>query len=250
MSGSFARRRVLVTGGTRGIGRAIVTALVREGADVVVHGETAAECAAVVADVTAAVALAADLADPGAVARMADELIAGGVPRHLFLNAGFAGRLRAGDDGHEEEVARLFTVNLHHARVLCDRLLPAIAATGSGSVVITASLAGLRGNRSMGAYSLTKAALVQLARDMAVRWGPHGLRVNAVSPGLIATGWESAVLASPDATAHRMRMTPLRRIGRPEDVAAAALFLASDAAGFITGQNLAIDGGTSITDGN
>lgn len=246
----FNDRRVLVTGGTRGIGRAIVNALAHAGARVVVHGETEADCVAVVADMPGATPLAADLAEAHAVERLADAVLTDGVPQHLFLNAGLAGRLRPGDAGYEDEVARLFAVNLHHARILCDRLLPAMAGTGGGSAVLTASLAGLRGNRAIGAYSLTKAALAQLARDMAVRWGPDGIRVNAVSPGLIATGWERAVLASPEATARRMQMTPLRRIGTPAEVAAAALFLASDAAGFITGHNLAVDGGTSITDGN
>ncbi len=247
---AFAGSRALVTGGTSGIGRAIVTSLAAQGAQVIVHGEQAADCDAVAACVPGARPLAADLADPAAVDRLADAVLAGGVPRHLFLNAGFAGRLSAGQPGYEAEVDRLFAVNLHHVRLLCDRLLPAMATAGGGSAVLTSSLAGLRGNRMIGAYSLTKAAVAQLARDMAVRWGPDGVRVNALSPGLIATGWERAILADPAAVAHRMRMTPLRRIGRVEEVAAAALFLASDAAGFITGQNLAVDGGTSITDGN
>jgi NAD(P)-dependent dehydrogenase (short-subunit alcohol dehydrogenase family) len=116
--------------------------------------------------------------------------------------------------------------------------------------VLTSSLSGLRGNRNLGVYSLTKAALAQLARDMAVRWGPDNVRVNSISPGLIATGWEQKVLSDPQAAARRMQMTPLRRVGRPEEVAAAALFLASDAASFITGHNLVVDGGTLITDGS
>ncbi len=247
---AFTGARALVTGGTRGIGRAIVASLTAQGARVIVHGEHEADCAAVATQEADCEPMAADLADPIAVGRLADAVLARGVPRHLFLNAGFAGRLRAGEAGYEAEVTRLFAVNLHHVRLLCDRLLPQMAAAGGGSAVLTSSLAGLRGNRSIGAYSLTKAAVAQLARDMAVRWGPDGVRVNALSPGLIATGWETAILSDPAAAVHRMRMTPLRRTGRAQEVAAAALFLASDAASFITGQTLAVDGGTSITDGN
>jgi len=133
---------------------------------------------------------------------------------------------------------------------LCDQLLPFIAKQKCGSAVLTSSLSGLRGNKHIGVYSLTKAAVAQLARDMAVKFGPEGVRVNAISPGLIATGWEKNVLSNADAAEHRMRMTPLRRVGQPEEIANAALFLASDLASFITGHNLVADGGTVITDGN
>ena len=246
----FTGRTALVTGGTHGIGRAIVAALAAAGARVLVNSEDAAACSAVVSEEPDAAALPADLVRPEAVTALADRVLALGRVEHLFLNAGVTGRLRYGDDGYEEEVTRVFAVNLHHARLLCDRLLPAMATHGGGSVVLTASLSSLRGNRDIGVYSLTKAAMAQMARDMAVRWGPDKVRVNALSPGLVATGWERAVLCNPEAAERRMRMTPLRRVGQPEEIAAAALFLASDAASFITGQNLAADGGTSITDGN
>jgi NAD(P)-dependent dehydrogenase (short-subunit alcohol dehydrogenase family) len=251
----FSGKTALVTGGTTGIGRAMVDALAQAGAHVLVNSEDAAACAAVAAELTGqgmrATAVPCDVSDAAALRQMAvGALAVDGRIDMLFCNAGITGRLRVGEDGYEDEVEKVFAINLHHGRILCDILLPAMAAQGGGSAVLTASLSGLRGNRNIGVYSLTKAALAQLARDMAVRWGPDNVRVNAISPGLIATGWERNILANPEAAERRLRMTPLRRVGQPSEIASAALFLASDAASFITGHNLVVDGGTLITDGN
>lgn len=247
---SFAGCVALVTGATSGIGLAIAEQLALAGARVLVNSEDREACERVAAELPGAVAIGADLADVSEVELLAERVLELGGIDHLFLNAGITGRLQSGEDGYEAEVTRVFAVNVHHPRILCDRLLPAIAERGGGTAVLTASLAALRGNRSLGVYPLTKAALAQLARDMAVKWGPGGVRVNALAPGLIATGWERAILANPRQAERRLQMTPLRRIGQPAEVAAAAIFLASASASFITGQLLAVDGGTSITDGN
>jgi NAD(P)-dependent dehydrogenase (short-subunit alcohol dehydrogenase family) len=251
----FSCKTALVTGGSSGIGLAIVEQLAFAGAQVLVVSENKPACEHIANKLVdrgfLARSMPCDVSDPDALAALASDALArAGRIDMLFCNAGIAGSLRSGDVGYEEEVDRVFAINLHHARRLCELLLPEMARAGGGSVVLTSSLAGLRGNRNIGVYSLSKAALAQLARDLAVRWGPEQIRVNSVSPGLIATGWEKAILSNPQAAEHRMNMTPLRRIGQPGEVASAALFLASDAASFITGHNLVVDGGTVITDGN
>ena len=134
--------------------------------------------------------------------------------------------------------------------VLTGLALPHIAARGGGAAVLIASLAGLRGNGRINAYALAKAGVAQLARNLAVEWGPRGVRVNAVSPGFIATELSQPLLDNTEFMARRMAMTPLRRPGTPQEVAGAAVFLASDAGAFVTGHNLVVDGGTLITDGS
>lgn len=141
-------------------------------------------------------------------------------------------------------------VNLRAAVELTRHLLPPMAEQGGGSVVLMSSIAGLRGNKSIGLYGLSKAALAQLARNLAVEWGPRGIRVNAVSPGLIRTPLSTPLMADPAFMQRRLAATPLRRVGEPEEVAAVVAMLASAAGGFISGHNLVVDGGTTISDGN
>lgn len=251
----FSGKTALVTGGSSGIGLAMVEQLAVAGAHVLVVSENEPACESTASKLVqqgfSVSPMICDVSDPDALATLAHHALAlAGQVDLLFCNAGIAGSLRFGDADYEQEVERVFAINLHHARHLCELLIPQMARVGGGSVVLTSSLAGLRGNRNIGVYSLSKAALAQLARDLAVRWGPQKVRINSISPGLIATGWEKAILSNRQSTEHRLNMTPLRRIGQPGEVASAALFLASDAASFITGHNLVVDGGTVITDGN
>jgi NAD(P)-dependent dehydrogenase (short-subunit alcohol dehydrogenase family) len=133
---------------------------------------------------------------------------------------------------------------------LTSALLPAMADGGGGSVVLMASIAGVRGNKSLGLYGLSKAGLAQLARNLAVEWGPANIRVNAISPGVIDTEFARPLTDNPEVLQRRLALTPLRRVGRPEEVAALAMLLAAPGGAFISGQNLIVDGGTTIGDGN
>jgi NAD(P)-dependent dehydrogenase (short-subunit alcohol dehydrogenase family) len=129
---------------------------------------------------------------------------------------------------------------------LCNLLIPGMAERGGGAVVIVSSIAGLRGTGVIGAYGISKAADFALCRNLAVEWGPSNVRVNCIAPGLVKTDFARALWEDEEALAERNRHTPLRRIGAPEEIAPAALFLASAASSFMTGQVLVVDGGVTI----
>jgi len=248
-------RVALVTGATGGLGQSICEALRAHGAKVLVSDRDAQACArladALAGDDGGASALPADLADIAGLGSCAARALAWqGQVDILVCNAGIqgpAGPLAAVVDADWQQV---MDINLRSAVELTRHLLPAMAARGGGSVVLMASIAGLRGNRSIGLYGLSKAALAQLARNLAVEWGPRGIRVNAISPGLIRTPLAAQLLDNADFIGRRLALTPLRRVGEPDEIAGAVVLLASPAGGFITGHNLVIDGGTTISDGN
>jgi NAD(P)-dependent dehydrogenase (short-subunit alcohol dehydrogenase family) len=150
----------------------------------------------------------------------------------------------------EESWLRILNTNLSGPRRLARLSLPHIAAGGGGAMVLVSSVNAKFGMTGSGAYGISKAALEQMTRQLAVEWGGHGIRVNAVAPGTIRTDMIRELAARPEFIDGIVRATPLRRIGEPEDVAAAVLFLVSQAARHITGQILTIDGGQTITRGS
>lgn len=243
-------KAALVTGSSRGIGRAIAAALIAQGARVVISSEDAADTAQVAAELGMP-GCPCDVADDAALAHLVDFAVAelGGLDV-LVCNAGITGHAGPFAGLDMDDYARVMAINLRSQVVLTGLALPHIAARGGGSAVLIASLAGLRGNGRINTYALAKAGVAQLARNLAVEWGPKAVRVNAVSPGFIATDLSGPLLADEAFMACRMAMTPLRRPGTPQEVAGAAVFLASDAGAFVTGHNLVVDGGTLITDGS
>lgn len=245
----------LITGATRGIGLAIAREYARAGARLAISSENDADCQRVSAQLRAegfeVVAVPADLRREEQVNDLAETVLAhfGGIDV-LVCNAGVAPHMGPLASASAADWELTLTINLRSAVWLSNRLLPAMAARGGGSVVLMASIAGVRGNRGLGLYGLSKAALAQLARNLAVEWGPSNIRVNAISPGVIQTEFARPLTDDAQVLERRLALTPLRRVGVPEEVAALALLLAAPGGGFITGQNLIVDGGTTIGDGN
>lgn len=248
-------KTAIVTGGARGLGLAIARAFGRAGASVIIAGEDDAEgqkaLALLRADESDAMWVRCDVTKEVEQATLVELAMARfGAIDILVANAGIAGASRGSAPFDPGDYRRVMAVNLDSVAQLCALVLPHMQASEGGSIILMASLAGLRGNRSLGAYALSKAALAQLARNLAVEFGSANIRANAIAPGLIRTDLAAPLLADPASMESRMRSTPLRRPGEPDEVAGAALFLASPAGAFITGQTLVIDGGTLITDAN
>ena len=254
LAGAFdlAGRTAIITGATRGIGLGIAQALAAAGANVVVSSEDADDVAATTATLTGeghnVHGIACDVTDQAALEALVQGTLAafGGIDI-LVCNAGITG-----DAGSWalDDFDRVMAINLRSMVALTSLSLPHIAAHGGGSVILMSSLSALRGNGAINAYALAKAGVGQLARNLAVQWGPKAVRVNAVAPGLIRTPLSEPLMADPGFMERRLGMTPLRRVGEVADIAELCLFLASPRSSFITGQQIAIDGGTSITDGS
>lgn len=244
-----------MTGASSGIGRAIAEEMALAGARVLVSSDDARGYEAVAgalreAGLTAD-ALPCDVSTEAACAELARAALAlADRVDVLVCNAGVAPHFGPLASATEADYQLTMNVNLRSNLWLCNALIPQMAERRDGAIVLMSSIAGLRGNGAIGLYALSRAANAQLARNLAVEWGPANVRVNAVSPGVIATDFARPITADPARAAKRLAATPLRRFGEPREVAGAVLFLAAPAGAFVTGQNLVVDGGTLIGDGS
>jgi NAD(P)-dependent dehydrogenase (short-subunit alcohol dehydrogenase family) len=249
----FDTDAVLVTGGAGGIGRAICRRCADDGAFVVVADLDAEGGRATVdrieADGGSAVFRELDVTDADAFADTVDSLAAEHDLAAVVNNAGVGQTPTPMEDTGGETLDRIVAVNMTGVWNGCQAAIPALKAQGGGSIVNTASLAGLIGSPGQAAYSMTKGAVVNLTRAIAAELGAHGVRANAVCPGIVETQLVKADFADHgewadvrDAMADEY---PLGRLGQPEDVANAVAFLASDEADWITGEALVVDGGYS-----
>ncbi|HEU4961683.1 MAG TPA: SDR family oxidoreductase [Sphingomonas sp.] len=243
----------IVTGSSRGIGKASAIELAEHGAKVVISSRKQDACDAVAAEINArygegtAIAVAATISDKDALRHLVDETgrVFGKIDV-LVCNAAsnpYYGPLAGISD---DQFRKILDNNILSNHWLIQLVAPEMRARRDGSIVIISSIGGLRGSPVIGGYNVSKAADFQLARNYAVEYGPEGVRVNCIAPGLIRTDFARALWEDPETEKRSTRGTPLRRIGEPEEIAGAVVFLASKASAFITGQAIVIDGGATI----
>jgi NAD(P)-dependent dehydrogenase (short-subunit alcohol dehydrogenase family) len=244
----------IVTGGTRGIGLATATVLAELGAQVVISSEDANACTQVERELRSrsleVSGVPCDVGEQQQIQNLVDTTLkqfkridavigCAGVAPHF-------GTMQTATDADWELTMR---VNLQANLWLSSLAIPHMQERG-GSVVFVSSISALRGNKNIGIYAMSKAGLAQLARDLAITWGPHNVRVNAVSPGLIRTEFARLMLENEALMKRRVAMTPLRRVGEVRDIAGVIAMLVSPAGAFVTGQNIVVDGGTVVSDGS
>jgi NAD(P)-dependent dehydrogenase (short-subunit alcohol dehydrogenase family) len=243
----------VVTGSSRGIGRAIAERLAEHGARVVISSRKITPCQEVADAINArhgddrAMAVAANLSSKEELQSLIDATRQRwGRIDVLVCNAAsnpYYGPMAGIND---DQFRKILDNNIISNHWLVGMVAPEMTARQSGSIVIISSIGGLRGSPIIGAYCISKAADMQLARNLAVELGPHNVRVNCIAPGLIKTDFARALWEDEKLLAQRNATTPLRRIGDPDEIAGAAVFLASKAGSFMTGQTLVIDGGVTI----
>jgi len=242
----------VITGSTRGIGRAIAGRMAEAGAKVVVSSRKADACEAAVAEINAAhpgaaIAIPANISSKDQLKNLVDEATRRlGRIDILVCNAAsnpYYGPMAGIED---DQFRKILENNVIANHWLINFTVPQMIERRDGSIIIVSSIGGLRGSGVIGAYCISKAADFQLARNLAVEYGPHNVRVNCIAPGLIRTDFAKALWEDPDALKKRTATTPLRRIGEPDEIAGAAVYLASPASAFMTGQSIVVDGGVTI----
>ncbi|MFM5913877.1 MAG: SDR family NAD(P)-dependent oxidoreductase [Chakrabartia godavariana] len=246
----------LITGSSRGIGKAIAEEMAVHGAKVVISSRKQDACDAVAAVINArhgdgtAIAEAANISAKDALQNLVDETRkAFGKVTALVCNAASNPYYGPAAGIQDEQFRKIMDNNILSNHWLINMVAPEMMERGEGSITIVSSIGGLKGSTVIGAYCISKAADMQMARNLADEYGPKGVRVNCIAPGLIRTDFAKALWENPDTLARSTARSPLRRIGEPEEIAGAAVFLASRAGAFTTGQTFVIDGGQTISGG-
>lgn len=249
LSGKIA----VITGSSRGIGRAIAEAMAEQGAQVVISSRKAEACAEVADAISAkhgdgsAIVVPASISSKEQLQHLVDETRAQlGRIDVLVCNAASNPYYGPMSGISDEQFRKILDNNVIANHWLIQMVAPEMIERRSGSIIIVSSIGGLKGSPVIGAYNISKAADFQLARNLAQEFGPHQVRVNCIAPGLIRTDFARALWENPDTLKTVTAMTPMQRIGGPHEIAGAAVFLASDASTFVTGQAIVVDGGSTI----
>ena len=248
---SLEGKVAIVTGSSRGIGRSIAEHLSAAGAKVVISSRKADACKQVADSINGtggeAIAVAANISDKAQLENLVSATQEQwGQIDVLVCNAASNPYYGPMADMPDEAFDKILHNNIVSNHWLANMVLPGMAQRKDGAIIIVSSIGGLKGSGVLGAYAISKAADMQLARNLAIEWGPHNVRVNCIAPGLIRTDFARALWENPEVLGHYEKQTPLRRIGEPEDIGGIAVLLASRAGAFITGQTIVADGGVTI----
>lgn len=249
-------KTAIITGSSRGIGRAIAEAFADAGANVVISSRNQSACDQVATEINAkcgterAVAIAASISDKSALESLVTQTRARfGQIDILVCNAAsnpYYGPMAGITD---EQFRKIFDNNVLSTHWLVTMVAPEMRARKDGAIIIVSSVGGLIASDVIGAYNISKAADFQLVRNLALEFGPDNVRVNAIAPGVIRTSFARALWEDPVAEENLKRITPLSRIGEPEDISGVAVMLASRAGAYLTGQGIVVDGGGTIVGG-
>lgn len=261
---SVADQVVLVSGGSRGIGHAIAAGFAHRGATVIITGREESTLATTAAEISARIAAEAeesatsdavasatvhpivcDVADSSAIARLVDEAIARFGRIDTLVNVAGVNRRKPAEELTEEDYDFVMDINLKGCWLLSQAVGRHMLARGSGNQINIASLNSDRPLSWVLPYAMSKAGVAHMTRGLAVEWGSRGVRVNAIAPGFILTDLTKKLWSSPTMQAWKDEVTPQQRLGASEDMVGAAIFLASPASAFMTGQVLYVDGGVT-----
>lgn len=250
---SLAGKVAIITGSSRGIGKAIAERMAEHGAKVVISSRKPEPCAEVAEQINAkhgagsAISVPANISSKDELKHLVDETTRQlGKVDIVVCNAAsnpYYGPMAGIED---DQFRKILENNVIANHWLINYAVPQMIERKDGAIIIVSSIGGLRGSPVIGAYNISKAADFQLARNLAVEYGPNNIRVNCIAPGLIKTDFAKALWENPETLKRTTSTNPLRRIGEPDEIAGAAVFLASPAGSFMTGQSLVIDGGTTI----
>ena len=241
----------VITGSTKGIGKAIAERMAEHGARVVISSRNQDACNEVAQGIRDkggnAIAIACNINYQEQLENLAistrDQL---GPVDILVCNAALNPYYGPIQEISDEAFNKIMHANIGSVHRLCQLVIPGMAERDGGSVIIVSSIGGIKGTDKLGAYAISKAADMQIARNLAVEWGPSNVRVNCIAPGLVRTDFAKALWENPETYAVTVKRYPLKRIGEPDEIAGAAIYLASAAGSFTTGQTIVVDGGGTI----
>ncbi|WP_169566897.1 SDR family NAD(P)-dependent oxidoreductase [Sneathiella limimaris] len=249
-------KNILITGSSKGIGKAIAHQMALQGAKVTISSRKEDVCAEVAKEINdslpegcagGAVVIPCNINSKESLQNLVDQTHEKlGQIDVLVCNAALNPFFGSSMDIPDDAFDKIMSANIKSNHWLCNMVLPEMKARKDGAIIIVSSIGGLRGSPVLGAYSISKAADMQLVRNLAVEHGADNIRVNAIAPGLIKTDFARALWENPEILKKATSRAPLQRIGLPEEIAGTAILMASDAGTFLTGQTITIDGGQTI----